>query len=151
MFIYFGVFFVILILTRVLAYWASAVLAGGDIPLIPDVLYFSYVKNQGAAFGIFQGATAFLIGVSVAFFILLTAYVIKRRNELLPSAVIALSMVAGGGMANVADRLQYGFVVDYIDVRLISYPVFNLADICVVLGILWFVWQILFGKESKKR
>ncbi len=149
MVLYTGIILLIVLLTRILSFWGLAFLKNGDITLIPQVLYFSYVENRGAAFGIFQDAKWFLIVVSVALFLAITYYVAHHRTTILKSHLIPLAMVAGGGIANVADRLQFGYVVDYINVYCIDYPVFNLADICVVLGVLWIAGMILFSKEKR--
>lgn len=149
MIIYLGIIFVILLLTRALAYWGVFVLKNADIPLIPDVLYLSYVENRGAAFGIFQDSKLFLILVAVILFLIITYYVAYHRKQMEKKLLLPLSMIAGGGIANVADRLQFGFVVDYIDFRMIHYPVFNLADICVVVGVSMLALAILFTKDTK--
>ncbi len=140
----------IILATRALAFWGIHFLTSGDITLIPNVLYFSYVENRGAAFGIFQDAKVFLVVLAVVMFLVITYYVASRRKNLSKWMLIPLSMIAGGGISNVADRLQFGFVVDYIDFRLISYPVFNLADICVVLGVLWLAIMILISPSVEK-
>ena len=151
MFCYLGIVLSIVFFTRLLAYWGITVLKAGDITLIPQILYLSYVENRGAAFGIFQDAKVFLIVVPVILFLAITYYVVSRRKHLKLSLLLPLSMVAGGGISNVADRLSIGYVVDYIDVRVIRYPVFNLADICVVLGVFWIAGYILFSKDTKQQ
>lgn len=152
MFCYLGIIFAIVFFTRLLAYWGISVLqGGGDITVVPKILYLSYVENRGAAFGIFQDAKIFLIVVAVVLFMLITYYVASQRKNLKSRLVIPLAMIAGGGISNVADRLSFGYVVDYIDFRVIRYPVFNLADICVVLGFVWLFCYILFSKDTKKQ
>lgn len=148
---YLSIVLLIILATRVLAYWGIRLLSTGDITIIPDVLYFSYVENRGAAFGIFQDAKLFLIVFAVVLFLVITYYVVSNRSTITMSWLIPLAMIAGGGISNVADRLQFGFVVDYIDFRLIHYPVFNLADICVVLGVIWFAVLILLPSKSEQK
>ncbi len=147
---YLAIVLLIILATRALAFWGIHFLTAGDITLIPNVLYFSYVENRGAAFGIFQDAKVFLVVLAVVMFLAITYYVASRYKTLSKWMLIPLSMIAGGGISNVADRLQFGFVVDYIDFRLISYPVFNLADICVVLGVLWLAIMILISPSAEK-
>ncbi|MBQ7950853.1 MAG: signal peptidase II [Clostridia bacterium] len=148
--IYFGICLLIIFFTRILAYWGVYFLQGNPITVIPSVLYLSYVENRGAAFGIFQDAKVFLITLSLILFLAITYYVISRRKNMKASLLIPLAMVAGGGISNVADRFRFGFVVDYIDVRIIQYPVFNLADICVVLGVIWLA-VIIWRTDCKKK
>ena len=151
MFCYLGIVLAIVFFTRLLAYWGISVLKAGDITLIPDILYLSYIENRGAAFGIFQNAKVFLVVVSIVLFLFITYYVVSKRKRIRTSLLVPLSMVAGGGISNVADRLSFGYVVDYIDFRVIHYPVFNLADICVVLGVFWIAGYVLFSKDDKKQ
>lgn len=148
--IYFGICLLIIFFTRILAYWGVYSLQGNPITVIPSVLYLSYVENRGAAFGIFQDSKVFLITLSLILFLAITYYVISRRKNMKVSLLIPLAMVAGGGISNVADRFRFGFVVDYIDVRIIQYPVFNLADICVVLGVIWLA-VIIWRTDCKKK
>lgn len=150
MILYFGIVALIVFFTRILAYWGVFFLKGNPISLIGDVLYLSYVENYGAAFGIFQDAKIFLITLAVALFLVITYYVISKRKTIERNLIIPLSMIAGGGISNVADRIRFGFVVDYIDVRIIRYPVFNLADICVVLGVFWLAF-VIWKTDSKKK
>lgn len=147
---YLGIVLFIILATRALAFWGIHFLTSGDITLIPNVLYFSYVENRGAAFGIFQDAKVFLIVLALLMFFVITYYVASHGKKLSKGMLIPLSMIAGGGISNVADRLQFGYVVDYIDFRLISYPVFNLADICVVLGVLWLAILIFKTPSAEK-
>lgn len=150
MIIYISICIAIIALTRFLSYWGINFLKINDIPLVKDVLYFSYVENRGAAFGIFQNSKIFLVIVALALFIGITIYIAKHKS-IQKSLLIPLSLIAGGGISNVLDRLTFGFVVDYIDFRIIKYPVFNLADICVVCGTIVLAYYIIFieGKNEK--
>lgn len=149
--LYLGIVLLIVFLTRVIAYWGVGFLKGDAITLIPNWLYFTYVENTGAAFGIFRDAKWLLIALAVALFVGITYYVASQRHSIKKSMILPLSMIAGGGISNVADRMQFGFVVDYIDFRIIDYPVFNLADICVVLGVCWLflmIWKMPSSQEK---
>ena len=148
--IYLGICLLIVFFTRVFAYWGVYFLKGNPVTLIPSVLYLTYVENKGAAFGIFQDAKVFLITLALILFLVITYYVILHRKKIKATLLIPLAMIAGGGISNVADRFRFGFVVDYIDVRIIQYPVFNLADICVVLGVIWLA-VIIWKTDCKKK
>ena len=148
--IYFGIVLLIVFVTRILAYWGAFFLKGNPVTIIPGVFSLTYVENYGAAFGIFQNAKLFLIVVALVLFLAVTYYAIATRKTAKRTFLIPLAMIAGGGISNVADRLRFGFVVDYIDVQCINYPVFNLADICVVLGVIWLAVMI-WKADSKKK
>ena len=99
-----------------------------------EVLNFYYCLNDGAAFSKFSGQRVLLIIVtSVVIAGFLYAVIVKRVKQ--PVQVAASSLIIGGGIGNLIDRIfNSGLVVDFIDFRLINFPVFNVADICAVVG-----------------
>lgn len=105
-----------------------------SIPLIQGVLHLTYVENRGAAFGMLQGKVGILLIVTGIFLagMLIAILTGKIKDKFL---IWSFSLVIAGGIGNLIDRAFRGFVVDYIDFRLIHFPVFNLADCCVVVGI----------------
>ncbi len=117
----------------------------GSVPLIEGVLHLTYRENTGAAFSLLRGHTE-LIAVVTAVAICVMLYLIlfgKDRGKLL---CVSLSLICAGGIGNLYDRLARGFVVDYVDVRLIHFAVFNFADVLVVcgailLGVSALVWE----------
>ncbi len=149
--LYMSIVLLLIFLTRLLAYWTMHALATSEIIVIPEIFKLTYVQNFGAGFGIFEGEKALLISISVILFLLITYYVVSGKKTRKLSTVIPLAMVAGGGISNVADRLQFGYVVDYFHVYCIEYPVFNLADVCIVVGVFWIAAKILFQKEPKEQ
>lgn len=118
-------------------------LAPGSVTVIPGVLDFTYVENRGAAFGLFADRRwVFLILSTVAIAVVLI-YLIKARPQ---SRLMrfSLALVAGGGAANMIDRVGRGFVVDFIDATFIDFYVFNIADSCVCVGCgLLILWMII--------
>lgn len=115
-------------------FWAySSLRLTSTIPLIEGVLHFTYHENTGAAFSIMSGKT-YLLAVVTGAVILAGIYcmVTRRIEGRLLNASVAL--IIAGGTGNLIDRAFRGFVVDFIDFRLINFPVFNFADICVVAG-----------------
>lgn len=106
---------------------------GETIPLWEDVFHFTYIQNRGAAFGMLSDNRWVFMVVSTVAIVGVLFYLIKYRpaNKLL---VISLSMIVGGGIGNMIDRVFLGYVVDFIDVRLINFAVFNIADSFVTVG-----------------
>lgn len=126
-------------------------LPGKTIPIIEDVLHLSYVENRGAAFGIMQDKRAFMIIFTAVVLLAVLAFLIfnKTNNKLL---FWTLGLIIGGGVGNLIDRIFNGYVVDYIDFRLINFAVFNFADCCVVVGtILLMVYIIFFESKNSKK
>ena len=99
-----------------------------------QVLNFSYYLNDGSAFSMFGGQTEMLICVtSLMMGAMLCAMVMKQVRR--TPYIIAFSVIIGGGIGNLIDRLfNEGLVVDFIDVRIINFAIFNFADICAVCG-----------------
>lgn len=149
MILYLSICILIIAATRFLAYWGIHFLKDNPITLIEGVLNLTYVENTGAAFGMFNKSTSLLSIIGIIFFIVIT-YLVASKKFSSKSYIIALSFLAGGGIANVCDRIKFGFVVDYIDFCLINYPVFNLADICVVVSCIFIFIKILFSKDEEK-
>ena len=100
-----------------------------------------YVKNYGAAFNIFSGNRIFLSFISIIFSMLLT-YLIFRRNTLNSIELNAYSIILGGTIGNGLDRILRGFVIDFINLNFINFPVFNIADISINIGFAILLYNI---------
>ena len=116
-----------------------------DTVLIDGVLRFHYLENRGAAFGIMQNKQIFFAVVAVII-IAVVALMYKRiphsnRYFLLRFCAV---LVVAGAVGNVIDRVLYNYVVDFIYIELINFPVFNVADIYVVVACFLFAYAILF-------
>ncbi len=107
-----------------------------------------HVQNSGIAFGLFPNATAAVIvltTVAVAWMLVFFARA-GARHPVLP---VALGLLLGGSISNLADRVRLGHVTDFLDVR--YWPAFNLADICIVVGVVLLVGTMLAGERSPRR
>ncbi|HLJ65783.1 MAG TPA: signal peptidase II [Chloroflexota bacterium] len=116
---------------------AELSLSGGQIiRLVGGAVLLDYTRNTGAAFGVFKSAGgAFVLiaaGVSLA---ILGSYRLLARSQ--AGVRVASGLILGGAVGNMLDRLRLGYVVDFIDLR--WWPVFNLADSAIVLGVGLFV------------
>jgi signal peptidase II len=100
----------------------------------------TFVQNSGAAFGIFQGGARILVWVSLAVGIGLLVYLGLPNRKLSLGNQVAYALIAAGALGNAIDRLGHGWVVDYMDINrtgldlLDNFPVWNIADACVVVG-----------------
>jgi len=112
---------------------------GQSIPLWPGVFHFTYVRNTGAAFSLFAGGSFWLrwLSLFVSLGLMLWAFFGPRfpRWEQL-----GYGLVLAGAFGNGIDRFLFGYVVDFLDFRLINFPIFNLADVCINLGIICLLW-----------
>lgn len=123
----------------------------GTVPIIKDALHLTYVENPGAAFGMMQNSRWIFLLVSTVAIIAIIIYLIKfaPKNKL---ALLSLAFILGGGIGNMIDRVALGYVVDFIDFRLINFAVFNVADSFVCVGAALLIIYVLFieGKENKR-
>lgn len=115
-----------------------------------DIVGLRYVENRGAAFSSFEGARWFLIILTIILIVALTVWIIKEKNKS-PFMVYSGTTVISGGLGNLIDRIRLGYVVDYIEVRLFNFAIFNFADICVVLGAICLVVYIGFIENKVKK
>ena len=108
-----------------------------------DFLLFriDFVKNYGAAFNLFSGSRIFLSFISI-FFSILLIYLIFRKNTLNSFFLYAYSLILGGTIGNGIDRIYKGFVVDFINLNIINFPVFNIADISINIGFILLLYNI---------
>ena len=108
-----------------------------------DFLLFKldFVKNYGAAFNIFSGNRIFLSLISIIFSILLI-YLIFRKNNLNAIDLYSYSFILGGTIGNGIDRIFKGYVIDFINLNFINFPVFNIADISINIGFVFLLYNI---------
>ena len=120
-------------------------------PLIEGVLHLTYVENRGAAFGMLADQRWIFISVSTVTILILSVYLFlgKAENRLYEAGI---TVVIAGGIGNMIDRLALGYVIDFIDFRLINFAVFNGADsfVCVGAGILILALIIEIVKELRR-
>ncbi|MBU0694150.1 MAG: signal peptidase II [Candidatus Omnitrophica bacterium] len=102
-----------------------------SIHLIKNILHITVVFNRGAAFGILQGKGTFLVYIGLIFILVFLVF-IKKQGQKNLSFLIPCGLILGGAISNLYDRIFFGFVVDYIDIRI--WPVFNLSDSCITIG-----------------
>ncbi len=126
----------------------------GSVPVIPGVFHLTLAHNQGAAFSMLEGGTAFFIAISL--FCIVAIIAMLSRPALLKQALgfdtadvwakVSLGLVLGGAAGNLIDRLRFSYVVDFLDFRV--WPVFNLADSAITVGGILICLRMFFKKRS---
>ncbi len=122
------------------------------INVLPGFFRITHVVNQGAAFGLFSDSPSTLKSVLLILFSLLALMVVStllwRNSHALSAAGVALSLILGGAVGNLVDRLVQGHVVDFLDFYYDGYhwPAFNVADSAIVVGATLLVAKVLFSK-----
>lgn len=118
------------------------------IVCIPGVVDIVYVENTGAAFSMLSAHTWLLGLVSAAFCAAIAVYMAKMKFADKRYQIIG-GMLLGGALGNGIDRIFRGFVVDFIELAFIRFPVFNIADIAITLGAVLLVVIITLGDKNK--
>ena len=138
------------------------------IEIIGDFFQFTYIENPGMAFGIQMENKILFTILSIGAAIIVAVYLYRMRNDKTP-IIIALCLILGGAIGNLIDRLIYGKVIDFLDIEffdislpslnlvlfefpgydLTRWPIFNIADSSVTIGMVIITWMILFVKENK--
>lgn len=120
-----------------------------SVKVIPNFFYLTYVKNDGAAFSMFSGSRIFLIIVAVIVLIILIRSIImdKRIKKI---DILSYSLILAGIIGNLIDRIIIGKVIDYLDFYVIGYnaPIFNFSDICIVLGGIIILYNLIFKGDE---
>ncbi len=117
-----------------------------SITIIKNFFYLTYINNDGAAFSILVGKRIFLILIAVLVTVMLIRY-IKKNNIQNKLELVSISLIIGGSLGNLMDRVVRGYVIDFLDFKIFNYnfPIFNLADTFIVIGVF-----LLLLKEIRK-
>lgn len=122
---------------------------GQMIQMIPDFFWITYVKNTGAAWSILEGARGFFIVLSAGVAGVLVYYFNKEQRGLVLSGI---ALMLTGTLGNLIDRVVYGFVRDMFAFNIFGYdfPVFNVADSCLVIGVMLLALDVLILENRGK-
>ena len=150
--LYFLAAAVMLAADQLLKWWVSANIPLGEgRDLIPGFVELRTVHNYGAAWSSFSGARWLLVAVTSVIVLAVLAALVRRVVRH-PLGVLAGCLILSGGLGNILDRVRLGYVVDMFNFQFMRYPVFNVADICVVcgavLGVMYYLW--FYDKYDKK-
>lgn len=152
MFMWVAISLLIIIVDQVAKYFVLQNVSMTDtIPIVSGFLNLVYVKNPGAAFSMLADKTYLLsvISIAVCFFLL---WFLVTRTEKSKLLTVSVAMILGGAIGNLIDRLLRGYVVDYIELCFVNFPVFNLADIAITGGaILLMIYVIFFDGNKNKQ
>lgn len=140
-----------IIIDQLTKYWAVQIFVqpGNTLPLWAGIFHLTYAINTGAAFSFFSGGVGWLrwlsLGVSLGLIILAW-----RGPRLQLSEQLGFGFILAGAFGNGIDRFLFGYVVDFLDFRLINFPVFNLADVFINIGI-FFILLSSFNMPKLKK
>lgn len=140
----------IVLLDQLTKFFATIYLmAGNPYIIIKDHFEFRYVQNYGAAFGILQQKRLFFIIITLAVVLFIGYYLYRNFDKLSSISRFSISILLGGAIGNLIDRIRLGYVVDFLRVNIIKsydFPVFNVADMFIVVGTILIVYVVIFDK-----
>ena len=141
-FIYFSIFIILIDqFSKYLIFYNYKELVNKDFFLFK----LDFIKNYGAAFNIFSGSRIFLSVISFLFSVILI-YFIFRKNNTNYLDLLSYSFLLGGTIGNGIDRIFNGFVIDFINLNIINFPVFNIADISINIGFILLIYSFFKNK-----
>lgn len=119
------------------------------VEVFPNILSWMYLRNTGAAWSILEGQMWFFYIVTVIVVVVVVYYLQKygHQSKLLS---LSLSFILAGSIGNVIDRVRFGYVVDMIRLEFIDFPIFNVADIALSVGVALMILYVFLDEQEKK-
>ncbi|MFA5093405.1 MAG: signal peptidase II [Candidatus Omnitrophota bacterium] len=134
----------VIILDQVSKFLATSFLQlNTPLVLINNFFNLTLVYNRGAAFGLFQHQLLLFIAISILAIVIILFNLKNKANSLIFK--LSLSLILGGAVGNLIDRIRFGYVVDFLDFRV--WPVFNLADSFITIAAVLLFWELIFTKN----
>ena len=122
-----------------------------EITIIPNFLNFTYTENNGVAFGIASNNTILIVLMNVIILAIIIKFLKEKFSKTNYIIILSLIMILAGGIGNLIDRIAMGYVIDFIDVNILDFPTFNVADISITVGVIMIMIILiksLFEKEN---
>ena len=143
-----GLSTVVVLVDQATKFWIQSRMSYGEsVPVISDVFHITYILNPGAAFGILENKTWFFVIVAVLLIAGVT-YIYPRLQADRPFLKLGAGLLTGVAVGNLIDRVRIGYVVDFFDFRI--WPIFNVADICIVCGVACLAYVLLTTPETSE-
>lgn len=120
-----------------------------QLTIIPNLLEFTYTENTGVAFGIANSKIFLIILVSILILGIIVKFIKETQTD--KNILLSLYFIIAGGISNLIDRIFRGYVIDFIDINILNFPNFNIADICITLGafvLIFIIAKSLFKNEK---
>jgi signal peptidase II len=138
-----------IVLDQAVKEWVrNALPVQGSIPLWPGVFHLTHTQNPGMAFSLLEGKTGILAAAAFAVVAVIIGTQWRLGSRMPVLLGWALSLPLGGAIGNLIDRLRHGYVTDLFDFRLIHFPVFNIADSAISIGVVLLAWHTLRTPEE---
>ncbi|HCM90098.1 MULTISPECIES: signal peptidase II [Vagococcus] len=135
------------LLDQLIKFWVVSNIKLHQTVFDNQILSLTHIRNSGAAWSILEGKIWFFTIVTIIALIILP-YLLYKYHEKSKWMTIGLSLIIGGTLGNFIDRIRLGYVVDMFQVEFFNFPIFNFADVSLVIGVLCIFIYILFFEEE---
>ena len=127
----------------------KVLILGKSIKIFDKFLYITKVYNDGISFSMLTGKRYLIIIISIIILVFLYFYMKKFKEN--KRNIIAFSLLIGGLLGNLIDRIIHGYVIDFIDFYIFNYnyPIFNIADVCICIGVFILLYSIYLGEDNE--
>ena len=140
---------ILVVIDQLIKHWATAALLPvGNMDLLPGIVELRYCLNDGMAFSMLAGKQTLLIGMTSVMLVVVAVMLFARKMPVWER--ISWTLILGGGVGNLIDRVLNGVVVDYINVQFMHFAIFNFADICVCVGVGLLMLVVLLDSFKKE-
>ena len=136
----------LVVIDQLIKFWVVSTIAlGSSRVLIPKVLSLTNLRNDCSAWSMLEGKQTFFIIITVLAVIIIGYFLYRYRQN--RAMLIGLSLIMAGALGNFIDRLWQGYVVDMFETLFINFPIFNFADSCLTVGVIWLIICIIREKD----
>lgn len=149
MILYVIIAFLSVLVDQIIKWWTVNNIDLYETVYTNPILSLTNIRNNGAAWSILEGKMWFFIVVTLIALTILP-YVLYKNREKTKWLTVGLSLIIGGTIGNFVDRIRFGYVVDMFQVEFFNFPIFNFADVSLVIGVLCIFVYILFFEDKKK-
>lgn len=151
MIIYYIIAMILIGLDQLSKYLTVQEIALGEVvPVIPNVLSLTYIRNSGAAWSILEDQMIFFYVITVVVVGALI-YFLHTEGKKSPIASTGIALIMGGAIGNFIDRLHLKYVIDMIRLEFINFPIFNVADMALTIGVIILIGYIVYDELVKKK
>lgn len=140
--------FVVLVLDQMTKYLVRLFMFDSSVIVFENVFHLTFVKNTGALFGMFQNSNTIFIFITVVVIGFLV-YLLKTSQDTKMFYYCNIGLLIGGAVGNLVDRIFFGYVIDFVDVRV--WPVFNVADSAISVGIVLMITYLIYEESMSKK
>lgn len=151
MIIYYIIAMILIGLDQLSKYLTVQEIALGEVvPVIPNVLSLTYIRNSGAAWSILEDQMIFFYVITVVVVGALI-YFLHTEGKKSPIASTGIAFIMGGAIGNFIDRLHLKYVIDMIRLEFVNFPIFNVADMALTIGVIILIGYIVYDELVKKK